>query len=51
VLCCEAHVAMGAVTVDSEPEMPAAYADAMPAAVGQPICGREDEGTRPPGLM
>jgi hypothetical protein len=30
--------------------MLAAYADAMPATVGQPICGRDDEGTRPPGL-
>ena len=50
VLCSEAHLAMGAVTVDSEPEMLAAYADAMLAAVGQPICGRDDEGTRPAGL-
>ena len=50
MLCSEAHLAMGAVTVDSEPEMLAAYADAMPAAVGQPICGRDDEGTRSAGL-
>ena len=30
--------------------MPAAYADAMPTAVGQPICSRDDEGMRPAGL-
>jgi len=50
VLCSEAHLAMGAVTVDSEPEMLATYADAMRAAVGQPVCGRDDEGTRSAGL-
>ena len=50
MLCSEAHLAMGAVTVDAEPEMLATYADAMRAAVGQPICGRDDEGTRSAGL-
>jgi len=50
MLCSEAHLAMGAATVDSEPEMLATYADAVPAAVGQPIRGRDDEGTRSAGL-